>query len=468
MKANKYILALSAFTLVLSSCRQDHPEMAVAESEASRYYIIDLPVSSPDIIDLETGAELKALPSVSTNGRGYPVIKLPATLPASNGQQTISLRWRLIDRTNPETQLEVNGITAEDGKPAENTGYRTESGTPITTMKSEVITSGDRQVVRLFLPYGNKGGWWGTTAQNRDIYAYLTYGLQVASPQLGPNRYERVKHYYGAGLVYDASNNSYQQLNLWGRASGTPNADVANLPRNIYLATEGTPHNQMIFPMSTPLTKGILKTRLQHTQGNATNDNVYTYLAMEEASLKPRGTIMALNFKNETGQAITIQAIEARNNAFAFDGYFGAGAQAYTASTHESNADGYAPEAVMTGAEVKGGAALKFVETNKRGFSQYTLNHRNAGTIPTSQEFNLHTSTTVAGITASVGAVTSGRFFVWGYPKGNGTTAWTVRVKYVHQGETTVRTSRAQLVNPPVGGRFQEGTAYLATIRVKP
>lgn len=477
MNVSKSLLVLGLLTLGLAACRQDEPAVAEAATQTAEtidapvgYYSIDIPVVSPDIIDLETGTELRALPSVRTNASGFPVIKLPATINNLTGQQCVTLRWRPVNPSNLNTLYTVQGITPKNGVDKGNTGY----DQPGAAIDASVVveTYGDRQALRIFLPYGNKGGWFGSSTDGLDLYVYLTYGVQVAGPTLHTTyHYERLKHYYGSGLIYPDGSDVNRRVHYFGYQDASVKPSNNTDPRKLYLATESAAHEQMIFPMMTVPAKGVRKTKADHPQGTTMNNaNQYNYLTIPDVELKARGTIMGLNFKNEVGQSITIRSVEVKNDAFAYDGYFGAGALAYNNALDGTGfPDGYDNSAIMTNQELVAGTALKFVETNKRGFSQKTLTsrgHTAADYMPTSQLFELYNGAT-RGITAGVGAVTDGRFFLWGYPKNGGTRSWTVRVKYVRSGETNELTSAPQRVNPPSGG-FREGTAYLTTIRVKP
>lgn len=466
---NKYIFVLSLMALSFVACSQDDTMLSEenkqnSETPQTGYYSIDIPIQSPEIIDLEANSELRALPTIGSNGRGYPIIKLPSSISGNIGQQLITIRWRPVSRTNNTDLFEAQGVTLNDGAAAGNSAYGSD-----VRMTAKVETYGDRQVLRVFAPYSSsRTGWWGNNTNNRDVYAYLTYGVQVAGGQLGTYRYERAKHYYGSGLIYPDGTDTSTRGKYFGYDVRTnPSANTA--PRKIYLATESVPHQQMIFPMLTVPTKGVLKTKEEHREGTTMNNaNIYTYLTIQNTVLKARGTIMGLNFKNETGRAITIRAVEVKNDAFAYDGYFGLGAQAFQWSIGDVNMDGYAPSAIVSNEEVKNGTPLKFVETNKCGASQYTLTAKGLGAsyMPTSQEFQLYANASTQGVAAAVGAVTNGRFFLWGFPKNGGTTPWTVRVKYRVSGSTTDVLSKPQRVTPPAGG-FQESKAYLTTIRVR-
>lgn len=459
-----YLIALSILCMAFVACNDDNTVPADTQTTNTPMgFFAEIPVEQPEVISLSPESELRSKSTISANALGYPIIQLPNRFvgPSDQMQHSMNIRWRYVNPNNPEQHFEANGLTLYDGSTGGNTNYGTENRMTVVTENHA-----GKAVIRVFAPYGaQRTGWWGNTTQ--DIHVYLAYGTQVGRTNL-PHAYQRLKHYYSSGIIYPPTVTG--DPHFWGGHSHSLAEDVNTYPRKLVVATETAPYTGF-FPMISNFSKGIRKTKTQDTQ--AVTNGTYSYLTIPHTSLKVRGTVMALNFKNEVGSPITILDIEAKRDAFAYDGYFGGG---YTATNSVDNEyfDGYSTLGNLTGAEVQSGAALKFVETNRRGFSQASIDiNRAAGrmtpVIAPSVSFGLYANntTTTKGIVAQTGATTAGRVFLWGYPRNNGQNTWTVRVKYRVNGRTTDVLSKPQRVAPPAGG-FLEGKAYLATIRVKP
>lgn len=453
---------------MMMACDSDRPTAEASISTAETVeFSMSADINMPQFVDLEEGS-LRSHQYTYTNSTGHPRISFiqpgqtstNITRPTDQGTGlAVNLRWRPISKTTPETPItgvEMNGITMTHGSPSYG-------GKSTIIRVNKTAEGGERLTV--YYSDGAKGnatqgGWWGL--ENQDMYFILSYGLQVGKAPLD-YRQERIKFYYYSGVVPSGNNPAEIEV-----MSARNVASTHQHTRKLVFSTPSQPNPNTLYPM---LTRPRLGVRIKTLTGTATN-GTFAYAKIDDRTLDARGTILALGFTNQTGEDITILDLEAKNDGLAYNGYF---SMAPKQQVGAADRDGVAPEAVMTAAEVKAGAPLKFVETSDVGFSQYTLDNITVSgerPILTYYSFGVYAnpSATAKGLTLANGATTSnetlGRVFLWGYPKNGGSTPVTVRVKYRNANGVEVF-SRPQTITPPAGG-FQETVAYLKTIRVVP
>lgn len=480
-KMNKY-LGLGLVLLASSACSKDTIEQPQQPTAPSEGVTISLEAKQPEFVDLD--GELRSQVDVTVSGTGYPVIKLPEVFTGYNPLPALEVRWRYINKAAPgnlptNENLLPNGLAVKDTGGAD-TYNSTMTPSDYGKLYARTVTEGGKQYVRLFLPY--KAGtfpWWGDA--EHDMYVSIATGVAASS---APDRIvagkhvhttggSRVKLYYTGGSAGEAHKN-YINL-LGGRYGYGPDYNLT-LQRRLIVADGTTPYKSF-FPYMTTYRKARLTPKADDTNAAAGSSATYGFAGLDNGALEPRGTIMSLSFKNETGASIQVTDVEVKNDAFAYDGYFsGAGVEVPNFVDNGVSAsavikcDGIAPEAVMTGSEVVAQKHFKFVETNLLGYSKYTLDKLKRedprlvnSTIPTSATFGVYANgtTTDKGVTIDNGSA-SGRVFMWGYPKGDGKTALKIKVTYVVNG---VKAYAYQRVNAPAEG-FQDGKAYLKTIRI--
>lgn len=469
---NKY-LGLGLVLLASTACNNDtleQPQQPATPSE--RMITFSLEAKQPEFVDLDD--ESRVMSNVKVNSNGYPVIELPEKLTSFEAMPGLDVRWRYVSKSAPddfptEANRIPNGLSVSDGETASNTGYAAEMGSDYSKRYARVIMEGGKQKLRVFLPYSAMSTpWWGDA--NYDLYVFIATGLKLAGGfEAAGGRFitggGRVKMYY------TGASGGTDYRNMFNVGDVGPTTEVS-LQRRAVVASATTSYQQL-FPYMTTYRKAKLYAKSGTNDPAQVNASAtYALAGVDNGVLEPRGTILSINFANVTSSPIVVTDIELKNDAFAYDGYFsGAGATVdYLTYAGTSQGDGIPADAVLSGSEVKALSPLKFIETNLAGYSQYTINRLRAENpsinypgIPTSASFGVYAdgTTTDKGITIESGEK-SRRVFIWGYPKGNGTTPLKVKISYTSGGNRYVAYQR---INPPTGG-FSEGKAYLKTLVV--
>lgn len=471
----KYII-FGLGVLAVTACSQNEPtQTTVADDTATGFgFTTDIDINNPKIQDLEDG-EFRTLQHTYTATSGYPRISfLPKNTNRVNFVQlgnatptTVNIRWRWLRKSAPNAFISDQSLAYEGIAFSYNANGLGHNGVATEAYAMRTANGGER--LRIYYHRGNVGtnGWWGTA--DYDFSAIVTYGVFIAKGTIpNGNGMQKIKFYYHAGYVPSSDTNGVWIESGYNQVSGSNATSTTELPRKLYFTTESIVNSNTYYPM---MTRPQVARRFTSTEiPGTTTQGTYSFASIDNRTLDARGTLLALAFKNETGGNITILDLVAKNDGLAYSGYF---SYAPKSEVGNSGADGIAPAGVMTGDEVKAGTPLKFVETNIYGFSQYTLdNITNTPKRPIDTEytFGLYATPTATtqGLTLASGAVTNnttnGRVFLWGFPKNNGTTPITVRVKYRKSDGSEVY-SKPQTIVPPTGG-FKETTAYLKTIRI--